>query len=205
MKKGLIVALVLGAIILIGGCQACNLQKGLVQLDEEVNSKWGTVQTQYQRRADLIPNLVETVKGAADFEKSTFTGIAEARSGALSAASALKNATNVSADQLTAEKMAEIQRASAQAQGAARMMINVVMENYPNLKANQNFLDLQAQLEGTENRINTARIGYNDAVKVYNVKVRTFPNNIFAGMLGFHKKEMFQAEAGADKSPKVKF
>jgi LemA protein len=85
------------------------------------------------------------------------------------------------------------------------MMINVVMENYPNLKANQNFLDLQAQLEGTENRINTARIGYNDAVKVYNVKVRTFPNNIFAGMLGFHKKEMFQAEAGADKSPKVKF
>ncbi len=199
MKKGLIVILILAAIVLIGGCQACNLQKSLVELDENVKAKWGTVQNQYQRRADLIPNLVATVKGAADFEKSTYVQVAQARAGTL------KEATNVTADQLTPEKMAEIQKASTEAQNAARMMINIMVERYPDLKANQNFLGLQDQLEGTENRINTARTGYNEAVQVYNVKVRTFPNNMFAGMLGFKQKDMFKAEAGAEKSPKVEF
>lgn len=199
MKKGTIVLLVIAAIVLLGGCQACNLQKTLVHLDEDVNAKWAMVQSQYQRRADLIPNLVATVKGAADFEKSTFVQVAQARAGEL------KTATNVSADQLTPEKIAEIQKASAEAQSAAKMMINVMFERYPDLKANQNFLDLQSQLEGTENRINTARNGYNESVKDYNVKIRTVPNNFIAPMLGFHKREMFQADAGAQNSPKVSF
>ena len=199
MKKGLIVALVIGAIVLIGGCQACNLQKSMVTLDEGVKNKWGTVQAQYQRRADLIPNLVATVKGAADFERSTYVQVAQARAGDL------KQATQVSADSLTPQKFAEIQKASTEAQNAAKMMINVIVERYPELKANENFLKLQDDLSGTENRINTARIGYNDAVQEYNIKVRTFPNNLFAGMLGFKQKEIFQAAPGSEKSPEVKF
>ncbi|WP_118976451.1 LemA family protein [Taibaiella koreensis] len=199
MKKGLIVILVLVAIVLIGGCQACNLQRSMVQLDENVKNKWGTVQTQYQRRADLIPNLVATVKGAADFERSTYVQVAQARAGEL------KQATNVPADSLNAQKIAQIQKASNATQEAARSMINIMVERYPDLKANQNFLGLQDELSGTENRINTARIGYNDAVQDYNVKVRSFPNNLFAGMLGFKQKEVFQAEAGAEKRPEVKF
>jgi len=197
MKKGLIVVLVLLAIVLIGGCQACNLQKSMVTMDEEVNAKWANVQNQYQRRADLIPNLVATVKGAADFEKSTYVQVAQARAGEL------KQATNVSADDLTPEKIAAIQKASAEAQNAARMMINVVMERYPDLKANENFLNLQSQLEGTENRINEERRKYNEVVKDYNVKIRTFPNNLFAGMLGFEKRTMFEADKGAEKAPSV--
>jgi len=197
MKKGLIVVLVLLAIVLIGGCQACNLQKSMVAMDEEVNSKWANVQNQYQRRADLIPNLVATVKGAADFEKSTYVQVAQARAGEL------KQATNVTAEELTPEKIAAIQKASAEAQSAARMMINVVMERYPDLKANENFLNLQSQLEGTENRINEERRKYNEAVKTYNVKIRTFPNNLFAGMLGFEKRTMFEADKGAEKAPSV--
>jgi LemA protein len=199
MKKSLIVILVLAAIVLIGGCQACNLQKSMVTLDEGVKNKWGAVQSSYQRRADLIPNLVATVKGAADFEKSTYVQVAQARAGDL------KQATNVSADSLTPQRIADIQKASAEAQSAARMMINVMVERYPDLKANQNFLDLQSQLEGTENRIAVARNDYNDAVQGYNIKIRTFPNNLFAGMLGFKQKEVFQAEAGAEKRPDVKF
>lgn len=199
MKKGLIVLLVILAIVLIGGCQACNLQKSLVGLDENVNKEWAGVQSAYQRRADLIPNLVATVKGAADFEKSTYVQVAQARAGEL------KQATNVTADQLTPEKIAEIQKAGAAAQESARMMINVMVERYPDLKANQNFLSLQDQLEGTENRINTSRNKYNDAVQIYNVKVRTFPNNLLAGMMNFHKREMFKADAGAEKAPSVKF
>lgn len=199
MKKGLIVILVLAAIVLIGGCQACSLQNSMVQLDESVKNKWGAVQTQYQRRADLIPNLVATVKGAADFERSTYVQVAQARAGEL------KQATNVPVDSLNPQKFAEIQKASNATQDAAKAMINIMVERYPDLKANQNFLGLQDELAGTENRINTARIGYNDAVEVYNVKVRSFPNNLFAGMLGFKMKTPFQAEAGSEKRPEVKF
>ncbi|WP_118953305.1 LemA family protein [Taibaiella helva] len=199
MKKGLIVILVLAAIVLIGGCQACNLQRSMVTLDESVKNKWGGVQTQYQRRADLIPNLVATVKGAADFERSTYVQVAQARAGEL------KQATNVPVDSLNPQKFAEIQKASNATQEAARAMINIMVERYPDLKANQNFLGLQDELAGTENRINTARMAYNDAVQGYNVKVRSFPNNLFAGMLGFKQKEVFQAEAGAEKRPEVKF
>lgn len=196
MKKGTIVALVLLALVLIGGCQACNLQKSLVTVDEEVKSKWGEVENQYQRRSDLIPNLVATVKGAAEFEKSTLTQVIEARAKATS--------IKVDPENLSPEKLQEFQQAQGQlSQALGRLM--VVSERYPELKANQNFLGLQDQLEGTENRITVARKNYNEAVRDYNIRVRQFPNNILAGMLGFEKKGMFEAEAGAEKAPSVEF
>lgn len=196
MKKGTIVLIVLLGILLIGGCQACNLQKSLVTVDEEVKSKWGEVENQYQRRSDLVPNLVATVKGAAEFEKSTLTQVIEARAKATS--------IRVDPDDLTPEKLQQFQQAQGQlSQALGRLM--VVSEQYPQLKANQNFLDLQVALEGTENRITVARKNFNESVKVYNVQVRQFPNNIMAGMLGFQKKGMFEAEVGAEKAPKVEF
>ncbi len=196
MKKGTIVIIVLLGILLIGGCQACNLQKSLVVVDEEVKSKWGEVENQYQRRSDLVPNLVATVKGAADFEKSTLTQVIEARAKATS--------MKVDANDLTPEKLQQFQQAQGQlSQALGRLM--VVSERYPELKANQNFLSLQDQLEGTENRITVARGRFNESVKEYNIKVRQFPNSLLAGMLGFDKKGMFEAEAGADKAPKVEF
>lgn len=196
MKKGTIVLIVLVGLLLIGGCQACNLQKSLVVVDEEVKSSWGEVENQYQRRADLVPNLVATVKGAAEFEQNTLTQVIEARAKATS--------IKVDAESLTPEKLKEFQAAQGQlSQALGRLM--VVSEQYPQLKANQGFLDLQVALEGTENRITVARKNFNESVKEYNVKVRTFPNNIFAGMLGFQQKGMFEAEAGAEKAPKVEF
>lgn len=200
MKKSLPIILVLLAIIMIGGCMSCNIQRSLVGLDEDVKAKWANVQNQYQRRADLIPNLVETVKGVADFEKSTYVLTAQARAGQL------KNiAQNTSADDLTPEKMAQLQEASRQAQESARMMINVAIEAYPNLKANESFLKLQDDLSGTENRIAEARRQYNETVQTYNVQTRVFPNNIFAGMLGFKARATFEADAAAQKAPSVKF
>ncbi|RYE25722.1 MAG: LemA family protein [Sphingobacteriales bacterium] len=196
MKRGSLVLIVLLGLLLIGGCMTCNLQKTLVSTDENVKSKWGEVQNQYQRRADLIPNLVATVKGAANFEQKTLTDVINARAKATS--------IQVNADQLTPEKLREFQQAQGElSQALGRLM--VVSEAYPELKANQNFLALQDQLEGTENRITVARKGYNEAVQEYNVTARQFPNNIFAGMLGFHPKGMFEADAGAQKAPTVQF
>lgn len=196
MKKGTLVLVVLLGILLIGGCMTCNLQKTLVSTDENVKSKWGEVQNQYQRRADLVPNLVNTVKGAANFEQKTLTDVINARAKATS--------IQVNADNLTPEKLREFQSAQGElSQALGRLM--VVSEQYPELKANQNFLALQDQLEGTENRITVARKNYNEAVQGYNVSVRTFPNNIVAGMLGFAPKGMFEAEAGAQKAPQVQF
>jgi LemA protein len=196
MKRGSLVLLVLLGLLLIGGCMTCNVQKTLVSTDENVKSKWGEVQNQYQRRADLIPNLVATVKGAANFEQKTLTDVINARAKATS--------IQVNPDQLTPEKLREFQSAQGElSQALGRLM--VVTENYPELKANQNFLALQDQLEGTENRITVARKNYNDAVQEYNVNARTFPNSIFAGMLGFHPKGMFEADANAQKAPSVQF
>lgn len=196
MKKGTIVLVVLLGLLLIGGCQACNLQKSLVTVDEEVKSNWGEVENQYQRRADLVPNLVATVKGAAEFEQTTLTQVIEARAKATS--------IKVDPDDLTPEKLQQFQAAQGQlSQALGRLM--VVSEQYPQLKANQNFLDLQVALEGTENRITVARKNFNESVRDYNIKVRAFPNNLLAGMLGFQKKGMFEAEAGAEKAPKVEF
>lgn len=196
MKKGLIVLLVILAVVVLGGCQACNLQKGLVTLDEGVKANWGEVENQYQRRSDLIPNLVETVKGYAKHEQATLTEVIEARAKATQ--------MTVNADDLTPEKIEQFQAAQGQlTQALGRLMM--VSEAYPDLKANQNFLALQDELTGTNNRITVARKGFNESVQQYNVKVRTFPNNLLAGMIGFKEKGMFKAEAGAEKNPEVKF
>ncbi len=196
MKKGTLVIVVLLGILLIGGCMTCNVQKSLVSTDENVKAKWGEVQNQYQRRADLVPNLVNTVKGAANFEQKTLTDVINARAKATS--------IQVNAENLSPEKLKEFQAAQGElSQALGRLM--VVSEQYPELKANQNFLALQDQLEGTENRITVARKNFNEAVQGYNVTVRTFPNSIFAGMLGFSAKGMFEADAAAQKAPTVQF
>ena len=168
----------------------------MVNLDEQVSGQWGQVQNAYQRRADLIPNLVNTVKGAANFEKSTLEAVVQARAKATS--------INISADELTPENIAKYQEAQSQLSGSlSRLMATV--EAYPDLKANQNFLELQAQLEGTENRISVERNRFNQTVQQYNTYIRSFPRNIYAGWFDFEKKGYFEAEAGAQKAPTVQF
>lgn len=196
MKKGSLLLMVLLGLLLIGGCMTCNVQRSLVTLDENVKSKWGEVQNQYQRRADLIPNLVNTVKGAANFEQKTLTDVINARAKATS--------IQVNPSELTPEKLREFQSAQGElSQALGRLM--VVSEAYPELKANQNFLALQDQLEGTENRITVARKNFNDAVQEYNTKLRIFPNNIFGSMFNQSPKGMFEADASAQKAPQVQF
>ena len=184
---GIIVVLVMWA---IGG------YNGMVKMDEQVQNKWANVETQYQRRADLIPNLVSTVKGYAKHEQQTLEDVVKARS----EATQLK----VDAENLTPEKLAAFQKAQSGVSSALGKLL-AVAENYPDLKANQNFLELQSQLEGTENRITVARKDFNDAAKSYNQSIRQFPKNILAGMFGFEKKSYFEAEAGSEKAPKVEF
>ncbi|SKC13277.1 LemA family protein [Dyadobacter psychrophilus] len=193
MSKGLIAVIV---VILILGFVGCGKYNGLVSKDEVVKESWAKVESQYQRRADLIPNLVSTVKGAADFEKGTLTAVIEARAKATQ--------TTINAGDLTPENIAKFQGAQDQLSGALSRLL-VTVEQYPQLKANQNFLDLQAQLEGTENRITVARNDFNTVVKDYNQEVRTFPNNLFAGVFGFSQKGYFTAAAGSDKAPTVQF
>lgn len=195
MKKALPILIVILALVGLGGCS----YNGMNSKRLEVDKTWAQVQSAYQRRADLIPNLVSTVKGAADFEKSTYVQVAQARAGQLN------QLTNVPADQLTTERMAQIQQANAQAGQAMRTAINIAVEAYPQLRATQNFSDLQTQLEGTENRINTSRNNFNEAVQAYNLKVTNFPNNLISGMFGFKARPMFQADAGAQNAPKVQF
>ena len=168
----------------------------LVDLEENVKGKWAQVENAYQRRADLIPNLVNTVKGAANFEQETLTQVIEARAKATS--------VTVDPENLTPEAIAQFQQSQdALSQSLGRLLVSV--ERYPELKANQNFLELQAQLEGTENRISTERRAFNEATQQYNSAVRRFPNNIMAGMFGFDQKGYFSAEAGADQAPEVQF
>ena len=168
----------------------------MVKLDEQVTSQWAQVENVYQRRADLIPNLVNSVKGAANFEKETLTQVIEARAKATS--------VNVDPTKLTPESIAQFQAAQgAISQSLGRLLATV--EAYPELKANQNFLELQAQLEGSENRITVERQKFNTVTQEYNSLIRTFPNNLTAGMFGFKTKGYFQAEAGANKAPKVEF
>lgn len=168
----------------------------MVKLDEQVTSQWAQVENVYQRRADLIPNLVNSVKGAANFEKETLTQVIEARAKATS--------VNVDPTKLTPESIAQFQAAQgALSQSLGRLLATV--EAYPELKANQNFLELQAQLEGSENRITVERQKFNTVTQEYNSTIRTFPNNLTAGMFGFKTKGYFQAEVGANKAPKVEF
>lgn len=196
MKKGSLLLVVLLGLLLIGGCMTCNVQRSLVTLDETVKSKWGEVQNQYQRRSDLVPNLVNTVKGAANFEQKTLTDVINARAKATS--------IQVNPDNLTPEKLKEFQQAQGElSQALGRLM--VVSEAYPELRATEAFRDLQQQLERTENRITVARKNYNDAVQDYNTKLRIFPNNIFASMMGYKVRGMFEADASAQKAPTVQF
>lgn len=193
--KNLTLIVIIAAVLLIGGC-GCSSYNGLVQQDETVKNSWNNVQSDYQRRADLIPNLVNTVKGEANFEQTTLTNVIEARA----------KATSVKIDptNLTPEKLQEFQQSQGQlSQSLGRLL--VVSEQYPTLRANDAFRGLQAQLEGTENRIKVARNDFNNVVAGYNVKVRSFPTSIFAGMLGFKAKPGFAADAGSDKAPQVKF
>lgn len=168
----------------------------MVKKDEVVSTAWSNVEVQYQRRADLIPNLVNTVKGYAAHEQQTLQAVMEARS----------KATQITIDaaDMTPEKMKEYQEAQGAVSSALGKLL-AITENYPDLKANENFSELQAQLEGTENRITEARRRYNEAVQDYNVLVRSFPNNLFAGMFGFEKKEKYEAEQGSEKAPEVNF
>lgn len=174
-----------------------NINNGLVEKQETVNQSWAQVENQYQRRADLVPNLVNTVKGAADFEQETLTNVIEARSKASS--------IQLSADDLdNPQRIQQFQQAQQQLSGAlSRLMVTV--ERYPELKANQNFRDLQTQLEGTENRIATERQRFNESVQSYNTDLQKFPTNIFAGILGFDDKAYFEADEGASDAPEVNF
>lgn len=192
-KKSTIIVIAIVAVVAIWAVSAYN---GLVNLDEGVANKWGDVETQYQRRADLIPNLVNTVKGYAAHEQETLESVVAARS----------QATQIKIDpeNLTPEKLAEFQKAQGEVTSALGKLL-AITENYPDLKANQNFLELQAQLEGTENRINVARVNFNDATKKYNTAIRRFPKNILAGMFGFEKRSYFEAQDGAETAPQVQF
>ena len=194
--RNLGILIILGLILILGvwGCGGYN---GLVKQDETVKNTWNNVQSQYQRRADLIPNLVNTVKGEANFEQQTLIQTIEAR---------YKNLNSVKIDpsNLTPENIAKFQQAQGELSSALSKLM-VVVENYPNLKANEGFRNLQTQLEGTENRISVARNDFNGAINTYNTKVRSFPMNFFSGMFGFKVKEGFKADEGANKAPEVKF
>ena len=200
MKRGCLIWIILGAFlglivlgIIMWGTKVYN---NMISLQEGVTSQWGNVETQYQRRADLIPNFVNTVKGAAAFEQETLTRVIEARA----------KATQVTLDptNMTAENMQQFQAAQGELSSALSRLM-VVVEKYPELKATQNFRDLQIALEGTENRISTARRKFNEAAQAFNIFIRRFPQNIIAGMFGFTARPYFESMEGAEKAPEVKF
>ncbi len=193
LSKSLIA--IIAAVVIIGGW-AVSAYNGMVGEEENATTALANVQSAYQRRADLIPNLVETVKGYASHEKETLEGVVSARSKATS--------INLDPESMTPEKLKEFQQAQGELSSALGRLI-AIQENYPDLKANENFRDLQVQLEGTENRINEARNKYNTAVQNYNLKIRRFPNSVLSGIFGFDKMAKFEAEAGAEKAPQVKF
>ena len=202
MNKGLFGCLGVGAIllfiVLVGGCAVAASYNRLVPLQQKVDQSWAQVQNVYQRRADLIPNLVNTVQGAANFEKSTLTEVTNAR------ASVGRVQIDPNHAPTDAAKLQEFQAAQGQLSNALSRLL-VVSERYPELRATQNFQSLQAQLEGTENRISVERGNFNTAVQDYNVAVRTFPTNLFAGIFGFRPRPFFEAQAGAEKPPTVNF
>jgi LemA protein len=193
--RNIVLVSILAFILLLGGC-GCSGYNGLVEKDQNVKGKWANVESDYQRRSDLIPNLVNTVKGAADFEKSTLEAVVNARAQATQ--------TKIDPTNLSPEKIAEFQRAQGQLSGAIGRLL-VTMERYPELKATDAFRDLQAQLEGTENRIKVSRNDFNTAVQDFNTSVKRFPMVLFSGMFGFKEKGFFTAELGAEKAPTVDF
>jgi LemA protein len=200
MKKGCLISIIvvafLALVVLSVVLWGTKVYNGMVTMQESVTSQWGNVETSYQRRADLIPNFVNAVKGAANFEQSTLTQVIEARA----------KATSVTIDptKMTPENMQQFQQAQGQVSSALGRLM-VVMEQYPQLKATQNFRDLQIELEGTENRISVERRKFNEVALVYNTYIRKFPQNFFSGMFGFQVKPYFEASAGSEKAPEVKF
>ena len=197
-STGAIVLLVVVLLVGFAGCAGCGSYNSLVQSDERVERAWADVETQYQRRADLVDNLVATVQGAADFESSTLQAVTEARSRAQSA--------GLTAEQLSDPAALEaFQNAQAALGASLGSLINVVREDYPELSATEGFRDLQNQLEGTENRIATARRDYNATVQSYNTSVRSFPTALFAGLMGFERRAPFEADPGAADAPEVSF
>lgn len=193
MKKSTIIIIVVAALVAVWGISSYN---GLVSMDEGVQNKWADVETQYQRRADLIPNLVNTVKGYAAHESETLQAVVDARAKATS--------VNIDPSNMSAEQIANFQKAQDGVSSALSRLL-VTVEKYPDLKANENFKELQAQLEGTENRISVARRDYNESARKYNTTLRSFPKNILAGMFGFEKKAYFEAQEGSEQAPTVQF
>lgn len=196
MKTSYIVIGIILFVLLIGGCSGVSSYNKMISLDENVKAKWGTVEADYQRRADLIPNLVSTVKGVANFEKSTLVDVTNARASATQ--------MKVDVNNLSPEAIQKFQAAQGQLSTALSRLL-VASENYPQLRATENFSGLQVQLEGTENRIKVSRVDFNSAVQDYNTKIRSFPANIIAGMAGFKEKGAFQADAASANAPKVQF
>ncbi|MBQ8274521.1 MAG: LemA family protein [Bacteroidaceae bacterium] len=193
MKKSTIIIIAVAALVAVWGISSYN---GLVSMDEGVQNKWADVETQYQRRADLIPNLVNTVKGYAAHESETLQAVVDARAKATS--------VNIDPSNMSAEQIANFQKAQDGVSSALSRLL-VTVEKYPDLKANENFKELQVQLEGTENRISVARRDYNESARKYNTTLRSFPKNILAGMFGFEKKAYFEAQEGSEQAPTVQF
>lgn len=196
MKKKWVTPIIIVAVIVMVIAYCVSSYNVLVTQEEGVNTAWSNVENQYQRRSDLIPNLVNTVKGYAAHEKETFDAVVSARAKA--------SQTHIDIEDLTPEKMAAYQRAQGEV-GNALSRLLAITENYPELKANENFMELQSQLEGTENRIGVERRKFNEAVREFNTAIRCFPKNLIAGMFGFEKHPYFEAEEGSEKAPEVKF
>jgi LemA protein len=191
--RNLTLIIILAVILLFGGC-ACGRYNGMVTADQSVQNMWGNVETQYQRRTDLYSSVIKVVEGSANFEKSTLTAVISARA----------NATAIHVNVNDSASLGQYQRAQAQLSGSFSRLL-AVSENYPDLKTTQQFQNFQTQIEGTENRINVARRDFNAAVNDYNLKVRTFPNNIFAGIFNFHQKPYYQANPGSENAPDIQF
>lgn len=196
MKKWLIPVLIIGAIVLIAYWMFAGVYNTAIQKEEDAKTAWSQVENAYQRRNDLIPNLVSTVRGAADFERETLTDVIEARSRATS--------INVDADNLNEAQLEQFQEAQQQVSSSLSRLL-VTVERYPELRATQNFQQLQSQLEGTENRINVERNRYNESVNDYNIYIKQFPNNIITGMYGFDEMPRYTADPGAENAPEVDF
>ena len=201
MKKGAITGVVIVALLGLLFAGGCSQDNGMVSAAQAVEKQWGQVENQYQRRADLIPNLVNTVKGYAAHESETLEAVTNARAGLTKA----YNDANEMTPEEAQQNLETYQQRQSALKGALDIYVNAVREAYPDLKANENFMNLQAQLEGTENRIATERMRYNEVVETYNNKVLRFPGNIFAGLFHFDRKQMFKAEEGAQHAPKVEF
>ncbi|WP_372639971.1 LemA family protein [Ancylomarina sp.] len=196
MKKSVIILIIIAVLAIWGISKSVGFKNNMVTMDENVNGQWAQVENVYQRRADLIPNLVNTVKGYAEHEKETLTGVIEARAKATS--------INITPGNMNAASMKQFQSAQ-DGLGSALSRLMVSVERYPELKANQNFMNLQAQLEGTENRITVERKKFNESAKQYNIYIQKFPNSLFAGFYNYEKKAYFEATKGSEKVPEVKF